>query len=80
MSTYSTCAVVILWVFCLPSILARDSFDVLGVEKSASDTQLRRAYRRIGIQFHPKYNPTPAALSRFEELSIAYDSLIGEIT
>jgi molecular chaperone DnaJ len=51
----------------------RDYYEVLGVSRDASAEELKKAYRRLALQFHPDRNPDdPAAEERFKEASEAY--------
>ncbi|CAD6583793.1 MAG: hypothetical protein TREMPRED_003654 [Tremellales sp. Tagirdzhanova-0007] len=50
-------------------------YDVLGVESGATDIELKKAYRKKAIQFHPDKNPSPEAETRFKEISEAYQIL-----
>ncbi len=54
----------------------RDYYQVLGVNKSASDAELKKAYRRLALQFHPDKNPDdPHAEEKFKEAAEAYSVL-----
>ena len=51
----------------------RDYYDVLGVPRSAADEELKKAYRRLALKFHPDRNPDdPDAEEKFKEASEAY--------
>jgi molecular chaperone DnaJ len=54
----------------------KDFYKVLGVDKSVSQADLKKAYRRLARQYHPDSNPgDTAAESRFKEISEAYSVL-----
>ena len=54
----------------------QDLYRVLGVDKKASQDEIKKAYRKLARQYHPDRNPDDAsAESRFKEISAAYDVL-----
>ena len=55
--------------------MARDFYESLGVSRSADQSEIQRAYRRLARQLHPDVNKDPSAEERFKDLSEAYDVL-----
>jgi molecular chaperone DnaJ len=54
----------------------RDYYEVLGVARDASDDDIKRAYRRLALKFHPDRNPNDAeAEQKFKESAEAYEVL-----
>ncbi|MBN1960785.1 MAG: molecular chaperone DnaJ [Deltaproteobacteria bacterium] len=55
--------------------MPRDYYEVLGVARDASDKDIKRAYRRLAMDFHPDRNKDPEAEGKFKEASEAYEVL-----
>jgi len=53
----------------------RDLYEVLGVERNASDTEIKRAFRKLAQQWHPDVNAGDEAQARFTEINEAYQIL-----
>jgi molecular chaperone DnaJ len=57
----------------------RDYYEVLGVSKSASKTELKKAYRKLALKYHPDRNPDDkTAEDKFKEAAEAYEILNDE--
>src|SRR5918911_3822245 len=50
----------------------RDYYDVLGIQKSASKDEIKNAYRKLALQYHPDRNKDPGSEEKFKEISEAY--------
>lgn len=55
--------------------MADDPYQALGLKKTATDAEIKKAYRRIAKTDHPDLNPDPKAAERFKAASAAYDLL-----
>ncbi len=54
----------------------RDYYEVLGVERNASETEIKKAYRKLARQYHPDVNPgDKTAEEKFKEINEAYEVL-----
>ncbi len=56
--------------------MAKNPFTVLGVSETATDDEIRAAYRRLAKQYHPDLNPNdPVAESKMNDINVAYDQI-----
>lgn len=56
--------------------LARDYYEILGIDRNATDTDIKKAYRKLALQYHPDKNPgDQEAAEKFREAAEAYDVL-----
>ena len=53
----------------------RDYYEVQGVERSAAEAEIKKAYRLLARQYHPDVNKESEAESRFKEIAEAYEVL-----
>ena len=53
----------------------KDYYRILGVNRSSSDEEIKRAYRRLARRYHPDVSKEPQAEERFKEVSEAYETL-----
>jgi molecular chaperone DnaJ len=53
----------------------RDYYEVLGVNRNASDSDLKKAYRRLAMKYHPDRNPGAESEQKFKEAKEAYEVL-----
>lgn len=53
----------------------RDFYEVLGVSKTATAADIKRAYRKLALEWHPDRNKSPDAHEKFKEINEAYEVL-----
>lgn len=55
--------------------MGKDYYKVLGIPKGASDDEIKKAYRKQALRYHPDKNKSPEAEDKFKEIAEAYDVL-----
>lgn len=58
--------------------MAEDFYKILGIGKSASAQEIKSAYRKLALQYHPDRNKTKEAEAKFKEVTKAYEVLSDE--
>ncbi|XP_029953100.1 dnaJ homolog subfamily B member 9a [Salarias fasciatus] len=59
-------------------VLAKDFYDILGVPKTATERQIKKAFHKLAMKYHPDKNKSPDAEARFREIAEAYETLSDE--
>lgn len=54
-----------------------DYYSILGLQRGASKDEIKKAYRRLAMQWHPDKNPAPEARQKFMQITEAYDGLMS---
>ena len=58
--------------------MKQNYYDILELEKGADLSEIKRAYRRLSLLYHPDKNKTPEATEKFQQISEAYHVLSNE--
>src|SRR5215472_4969742 len=58
-----------------PMAVKRDYYEVLGVSRTASEDEIKKAFRKLAFQFHPDRNKEKGAEAHFKEINEAYEVL-----
>lgn len=53
----------------------RDYYELLGLGKNSTPSEIKQAYRKLALQWHPDKNKTPQAAEKFKEINRAYEIL-----
>jgi molecular chaperone DnaJ len=62
-------------VECYDMAVKRDYYEVLGIDKNASDEEIKKAFRKLAFECHPDRNADDGATERFKEINEAYQVL-----
>jgi molecular chaperone DnaJ len=50
-------------------------YEILGIKQTANETDIKNAYRKLSLKYHPDRNKEPTAQRMFQELGEAYETL-----
>ncbi|XP_074595205.1 dnaJ homolog subfamily B member 9-like [Brevipalpus obovatus] len=65
----------LLTMWTISAVMASDYYEILGVKKGATDREIKKAFRKLALQYHPDKNKSKSAESKFREIAEAYDIL-----
>ncbi|SCZ97656.1 BZ3500_MvSof-1268-A1-R1_Chr4-3g07341 [Microbotryum saponariae] len=75
-SVTTTLLTALVLLLCACHVLAgADFYKILGLSKTASEKEIKKAYRRLSKQYHPDKNPEESAKAKFLEIGHAYEAL-----
>jgi len=55
--------------------MAKDYYKILGISKNATDAEIKQAYKKMALKYHPDKNKSPQAEEKFKEIAEAYEVL-----
>lgn len=55
--------------------MGKDYYQILGLQKSAKDDEIKKAYRKLALKYHPDKNKAAGAEDKFKEIAEAYEVL-----
>lgn len=63
------------WVACVAGEEEADYYELLGVERTATDREIKKAFRKLALKYHPDKNKKPGAEEKFKQIAQAYEVL-----
>lgn len=58
--------------------MGKDYYKILGIQKSATDDEIKKAYKKMALKYHPDKNKSKDAEDKFKEIAEAYEILIDK--
>ena len=58
--------------------MKKNYYDILNINKEATDDEIKKAYKKMALKYHPDRNNSPDASEKFKEISEAYQILINK--
>ena len=55
--------------------MGKDYYKTLGISRAATEDEIKKAYRKMALKYHPDKNKSPGAEEKFKEVAEAYDVL-----
>eukprot|EP00061_Rhincodon_typus_P012088 g37576.t1 len=55
--------------------MGKDYYKILGITKGTAEEDIKKAYRKLALKYHPDKNKSPDAEDKFKEIAEAYDVL-----
>ena len=55
--------------------MGKDYYKILGLARGANEDDIKKAYRKMALKYHPEKNKTPGAEEKFKEVAEAYEVL-----
>ena len=55
--------------------MGKNYYNTLGIERHSSEDEVKKAYRKLALKYHPDKNKQPGAEERFKEIAEAYEVL-----
>ena len=64
--------------FSIIPLMAKDYYEILGISKTASQDEIKKAYRKLALEYHPDRNKTKEGEQKFKEVTKAFEILSNE--